>query len=79
MIALLNMGRLLMVGWIVYALVLIFAPGLLHRPPDQMGGAIQVGVAFGLGWLLDRAISVVRRRRARAEGENQVHATEPLQ
>jgi hypothetical protein len=31
MIALLNLGRLLMVGWIVYGLVLIFAPALLHR------------------------------------------------
>jgi hypothetical protein len=68
MIAVLNFGRLLMVGWVVYALVLIFAPGLLHRSPDQVGGAIQVGVAFGLGWLLDRALSAVHRRRARVEG-----------
>ena len=69
MIAVLNLGRLLMVGWIVYALVLVFAPGLLHRSPDQVGGAIQVGVAFGLGWALDRAISAVHRRRARPEDE----------
>jgi hypothetical protein len=69
MIAVLNLGRLLMVGWIVYGLVLIFAPALLHRSPDQVGGAIQVGVAFGLGWLLDRARSMVRtRRRASREG-----------
>jgi hypothetical protein len=68
MIALLNLGRLLMVVWIVYGLVLIFAPALLHRSPDQVGGAIQVGVAFALGWLLDRALSAVHRRRARAEG-----------
>ena len=67
MIALLNLGRLLMVVWIVYGLVLIFAPALLHRSPDQVGGAIQVGVAFALGWLLDRALSAVQRRRARAE------------
>ena len=53
----------------MYALVLIFAPALLHRSPDQVGGAIQVGVAFGLGWLLDRALSAVHRRRARAEDE----------
>jgi len=52
----------------VYGLVLIFAPALLHRSPDQVGGAIQVGVAFALGWLLDRALSAVQRRRARAEG-----------
>ena len=69
MIAVRNVGRMLMVGWIVYGLVLIFAPGLLHRPPDQLGGAIQVGVAFGLGWLLDRALSVALRRRGSAEGE----------
>jgi hypothetical protein len=68
MIALLNLGRLLMVVWIVYGLVLIFAPALLHRSPDQVGGAIQVGVAFALGWLLDRALSTVQRRRARLEG-----------
>jgi hypothetical protein len=69
MIAVLNLGRLLMVGWIVYGFVLIFAPALLHRPPDQVGGAIQVGVAFALGWLLDRALSAVHRRRVRAEDE----------
>jgi len=56
MIAVLNFGRLLMVGWIVYGLVLIFAPGLLHRSPDQVGGAVQVGVAFGLGWLLHSGV-----------------------
>jgi hypothetical protein len=67
MMAVLNLGRLLMVGWIVYALVLIFAPALLHRSPDQVSGAIQVGVAFGLGWLLDRALSSVQRRRARGD------------
>ena len=68
MIALLNLGRFLMVGWIVYGLVLIFAPALLHRSPDQVGGAIQVGVAFGLGWLMDRALSMVQRRRSSREG-----------
>jgi carbon starvation protein CstA len=69
MIAILNVGRLLMVIWIGYGLVLIFAPALLHRPPDQFGGAIQVGVAFALGWLLDRALSAVHRRRAGREVE----------
>jgi hypothetical protein len=51
MIILLNLGRALMVAWIAYALLLIFAPGLLHRPPDQIGGAIQALIAFGLGYL----------------------------
>jgi len=66
MIILLNLGRALMVAWIAYALLLIFAPGLLHRPPDQIGGAIQALIAFGLGYLMDRALSFVLRRRARS-------------
>ena len=64
MIILLNLGRGLMVAWIAYALLLIFAPALLHRPPDPIGGAIQALTAFGLGYLLDRALSFVLRRRA---------------
>jgi hypothetical protein len=64
MIILLNLGRALMVAWIGYALLLMFAPGLLHRPPDQIGGAIQALTAFGLGYLMDRALSLVLRRRA---------------
>ena len=71
MIALLNFGRLLMVGWIVYGLVLMFAPALLHQNPGKYDGAIQAGVAFALGWLLDRALSAIHRRRARiAAGES---------
>ena len=66
MIILLNLGRGLMVAWIAYALLLIFAPGLLHRPPDRIGGAIQALIAFGLGYLMDRALSFVLRRRARS-------------
>jgi hypothetical protein len=70
MIALLNLARLLMVAWIVYALVLMFAPALLHQNPGKFDGAIQASVAFALGWLLDRAISAVHQRRARvAAGE----------
>jgi hypothetical protein len=64
MIILLNLGRALMVAWIAYALLLMFAPGLLHRPPNQIGGAIQALTAFGLGYLMDRALSYVLRRRA---------------
>jgi hypothetical protein len=70
MITLLNLGRALMVAWIAYALLLIFAPAFLHRPPDPIGGAIQALTAFGLGYLLDRALSFVLRRRAlSAQGE----------
>jgi len=71
MIILLNFGRALMVAWIVYALLLTFAPGVLHRPPDQIGGSIQALIAFGLGYLMDRALSFVHRRRALAAQSDQ--------
>jgi uncharacterized membrane-anchored protein len=64
MIALLNLGRALMVVWIAYALLLMFAPSLVHRAADPIGGAIQALIAFGLGYLMDRALSIVLRRRA---------------
>ena len=64
MIILLNLGRALMVAWIAYALLLIFAPALLHRQPDEISGATQALIAFGLGYLMDRALSFVLRRRA---------------
>jgi hypothetical protein len=66
MIILLNLGRALMIAWIVYALLLIFAPGVLHRPPDLMGGSVQALTALGLGYLMDRALSLVLRRRRAA-------------
>jgi hypothetical protein len=64
MIMLLNVGRILMMAWVVYGLLIIFAPGILHRQPDQTSGIVQVIVAYALGYLMDRALSVVRRRRA---------------
>ena len=64
MIILLNVGRALMVAWIGYALLLMFAPSLLHKPADPFGGAMQALAAFGLGYLMDRALSFVLRRRA---------------
>jgi hypothetical protein len=64
MIILLNMGRLLMMAWVVYGLLIIFAPSILHRQPDQTSGIVQVVVAYALGYLMDRVLSVVRRRRA---------------
>lgn len=67
MTILLNMGRLAMLGWVVYGLVLIFAPSILHQPPDQMSGIIQVVVAYTVGYLLDRALSILRRRKAALE------------
>lgn len=68
MIALLNIGRFAMLVWIVYGLLLIFAPQLLHRAPNQMGGFIQVAVAYAVGYLLDRALARVRRRRTATLG-----------
>jgi hypothetical protein len=64
MIVLLNLGRALMVIWIAYALLLLFAPGLVHRPADPIGSSIQALIAFGLGYLMDRALAIVLRRRA---------------
>ena len=49
MIPLLNVGRLLMVVWIVYGLILIFAPQLLHLPPSQMRGLAYCVAAYLLG------------------------------
>jgi hypothetical protein len=53
-----------MVLWIVYGLLLMFAPGVVHSQPNPSGGAIQAIVAFAIGYLLDRALSVVLRRKA---------------
>jgi hypothetical protein len=66
-IVLFNVGRILMVVWIIYGLLLVFAPGVLHQPPDQFGGIYQVAIAFGLGYLMDRGISAVHRKRAARE------------
>jgi hypothetical protein len=67
MIILLNIGRLLMVVWVVYGLLLVFAPSVIHKAPDQTNGIIQVVIAYSLGYLLDRALGLARRRRANAE------------
>jgi hypothetical protein len=61
---LVNAGRLLMVGWVVYALLLIFAPRFIHQAPNQISGIVQFVVAFAIGHLLDRALGFFRRRRA---------------
>jgi hypothetical protein len=76
MIILLNLGRAFMVAWIIYALLLIFAPGVLHRPPDLVGGSTQALAAFGLGYLMDRALSFVLRRRALAALSDQAKRDE---
>jgi hypothetical protein len=67
MIAMLNVGRFLMLGWVAYSLLLIFSPGLLHQAPNQLSGIVQAIAAFAIGHLLDRLLGVVRRRKALAE------------
>jgi hypothetical protein len=63
-ILILNIARYLMVLWIVYGLLLIFAPSVVHSAPNPTSGAIQALAAFAIGYLLDRILSVVLRRRA---------------
>jgi hypothetical protein len=69
MILLLNIARGLMVLWIAYGLLLMIAPSVVHRPPDPTSGAIQAIGAFAIGYLLDRILSVVLRRRAAAHDQ----------
>lgn len=64
MIAMLNVGRFLMVLWIAYSVVLIFAPQYLHQPKNPIGGLIQCVCAYCLGYLLDRLLARVKRQRA---------------
>jgi hypothetical protein len=71
MIILLKIGRLVMVVWVIYGLLLIFAPNIVHKPPDQASGIIQVVIAYSLGYLMDRALGLVRRRRANAAANGQ--------
>jgi hypothetical protein len=66
MILLLNIARGLMVLWVAYGLLLMFAPSVVHSPSNPTSGAIQAIVAFAIGYLLDRILSVVLRRRAAA-------------
>jgi len=64
MIILINIGRMAMIAWVIYSLLLIFAPSVIHRQPDLVGGVIQFLVAYAAGYSLDRVLSVVRRRKA---------------
>jgi hypothetical protein len=65
-IALLHIGRVLMVLWIIYALFQLFAPHVLHQPPNDIVASVNALVAFALGHLMDRALGVLRRRKAAA-------------
>jgi uncharacterized membrane-anchored protein len=63
-ITVLNAARILMMLWIAYALVLLFEPALLHHSPDPIGASIQALAAFGLGYLMDRMLALLLRRKA---------------
>jgi hypothetical protein len=65
-IALLHIGRVLMVLWIIYALFQLFAPHVLHQPPNDVVASVNALVAFALGHLMDRTLGVLRRRKAAA-------------
>jgi hypothetical protein len=41
----------------------------VHSPPNPTSGAIQAIAAFAIGYLLDRILSVVLRRRAAAHDQ----------
>ena len=56
-----------MMVWIAYALVLLFEPVLLHHLPDPIGASIQALVAFGLGYMMDRVLALLLRRKAERE------------
>jgi hypothetical protein len=75
MILILNFGRLLMVAWLLYAILLMFAPHLLNQPSSRWSGVIQAAVAFIVGNLLDRAVGALRRRKAQREGQGEVEAS----
>jgi hypothetical protein len=66
MIALINIGRAAMAVWVVFSLLLIFAPSWIHQAPNQKSGIIQFLVAYALGYLLDRSLSAFRKRKALA-------------
>ncbi len=66
MVVLINVGRFLMMAWVIYALLLILAPSVIHQTSNQTSGIIQGVIAFIIGNLLDRALGRLRRRRAEA-------------
>ena len=68
MILLLNIARYAMVLWVAYGLLLIFAPSVVHSPPNPTSGAIQALAAFAIGYLLDRILSIALRRKAARQG-----------
>jgi uncharacterized protein YhhL (DUF1145 family) len=73
MSAILNLARMIMLVWVVFALVFLFRPSLLNLPPNPKSAIIQAVVAFALGHLIERALGASRRKQA------ETAATEPGQ
>jgi hypothetical protein len=64
MVVILNIGRILMVLWVGYALLLLFKPDYLRHAAAPMLAIGQALIAFVIGHLLDRALGAYRRREA---------------
>ena len=50
MVTLINIGRAAMIIWVIYSLLLIFAPSVIHRQPDQVSGIMQFLIAYAAGY-----------------------------
>lgn len=64
MIALINVARIGLVAWILYALYLLFSPHFFHTRPHDLNAAGQALGAFALGYVMDRILGMLRRRQA---------------
>ncbi|WP_055045758.1 DedA family protein [Devosia sp. A16] len=53
-------------SWAAYTVAVGFAAGKWFEAEPLVGMLVAIGVAFALGWLLDLAIGLVRRRRVGA-------------
>jgi len=64
MIIALQIDRVLMIAWILYALFRLFAPHILHQPSNDVVASVNAVAAFALGHLMDRALGVLPRKAA---------------
>jgi hypothetical protein len=69
MIVLINIGRAAMAVWVAYSLLLIFAPAWIRQLPNLKSGIIQFLLAYTLGFLMDRGLSIYRRRKAALQAD----------
>ena len=52
MIIALQIDRVLMIAWILYALFRLFAPHILHQPSNDVVASVNAVAAFALGHLI---------------------------